>query len=183
MRKRTYWGARSYTRPREVIVSIANNPNQGVAMILLLAAFSVVFVLGGICIWPYFISKAFAEGSLDMQSVFGKAVVIGGISCVIGLLISAYFSWFYEWDEERRFSFPRVFLIVYSVLIFANWLLMIIFHMDILGSLSNDAWTGILSVLCHGILGMLMALLPSLLAAIAGYTANLLWYLTHKHML
>lgn len=178
-----YFGARNHRRPREIIISIANNPDQGVVMVLLLAVFLVVFALGGICIWPYFVSKAFADGALDMQSVFGKAVVIGGISCVIGLLLSIYFSWFYEWDEERRFSFPRVFLIVYAVLMLLNWVLMIIFRMDILGSLKSDAWTGILSVLCHGILGMLMALLPSFLAAIAGYAANLLWYITHKHLL
>lgn len=174
---------KSRNGPRDIIISIANNPVQSVMFTVIMTILGIVVVLGGICIWPYLFGEAFAGGGLDLATSFGKFVLLGGISGLLGLAVSIYFCWFYEWDEGLMFSFCRIWVIVYMVEIVANWMLMPILGIDMLAVASADVWSGILSVLLHGILGMLLAVSPSFIATLIGYLINVLWYVTHKHLL
>ena len=173
---------RSY-RPRDIIISIWDDPIQTITATVILVLFALLFVLGSICVWPYFLSKAFAEGVFDMSSPFAKMILVGGISGIVGLLISIYLCWFFEWKQEEEFSLVRIWMIIYIVEVVVNFILMPVFGVNMLAVTNPDGWTSILNLLFHSMLGIMMAFVPSFLVALLGYCANLIWYLTHRHLL
>ena len=167
----------------DVLISIAQDPIQCVTAALIFGIVAVMLILGSICVWPYFVSKAFAGGSFDAASPFGKMLVLGGISAGLGLVVAVYLCWFFEWKSAEEFSLRRIWMIIFMAEIVSNFILIPIFGVNLLAVSDPDAWVSILSLLVHGILGIMTALVPSFFAALLGYCANGIWYLTHRHLL
>ena len=170
-------------RPGEAIISFAEDPIQVIMGSIILAAIVILFILGGICIWPFMFSRACEGGSFAAGSVFGKMIILGGISGAIGAAVSVYLSWFFEWEDQRRLSFFKIWLIVYTVEMLASLLLMPVMGVDMLQVAQPDGWTNILGMLVHGVMGMLISTVPSFAASFLGFCANRLWFLTHSHLL
>ena len=164
-------GLRGYN-PSNMFIGFAEDPVRCVVFVLLISLFFLMLLAGGICLWPYLISRAAESGGFDVASPVGKLLLTGGICAVVGGLISIYLCWFHEWVEVNTFSFGKVFMIVYIVEIITGFILIPVLGTDMLGIQNPNTWTMVLSFLFHGLLGALLTMVPSLIAAVLGYLVN-----------
>ncbi len=169
--------------PKDVVISIVNDPIQSIMAGIIGSILMILLVLGSICIWPYFFSRAFVEGQFIASSPFGKMLIASGIAAGVGVAATVYLCWFFEWKKEDKFSLLRIWLIIYVVEMVVNFTLMPVLGVNMLAASGTDIWIHILNLLFHGMLGVMMALVPSFLSAVLGYLVNVIWYLTHRHLL
>lgn len=175
--------SRMAANSREVLVSVTDDPLQGIMAGIIVAAVIFLLVLGGLSIWPYIIANAALGGVFAMDSVFDKLALVGLISGTAGVIVAVYLCWFYEWDDIKKVSLIKIWLSIHAIIMLVNYVSMPMLGVELISGENTDVWTGILSLLVHGLLGIVMAVVPGLLISLAGYFVNRTWFITHKHLL
>lgn len=175
------YGPISY--PRSWIITIMDDPIQGLMVMIVLMILVGAMAIGGVCIWPYFFTSAFSEGSFNAGSSFGKMIISGAVAGGLGLLAAFYLCWIREWQDARNFCLLRIFMIIYVIEMVACFIMIPVMGVDMLEASASGGWINVLRLLFHGMLGMLVPIVPSLLAALLGYAANEIWHAVNREWL
>lgn len=128
----------------------------------------VLMLISSVCVWPYLWSGA--KGVGERAEACRNLLWIGGGSLGLCACVSLAMSWLSE-----RYSVVKNLLCTLIISLLVNLVMMIVLRVNLLGS-DLGLSGGILTIVLHGILGVMLSLVPGVLGMLPGWLLQSILY-------
>lgn len=170
---RNYRNRRSgYYRGRDRFRQVIYLPGEDSAILLALLVVGLVMIvlmlISSLCVWPYLIGGAQGVGERAMAC--RDLLWIGGSTLAVCAAVSLVMAWF-----APNYSGAKNLLVTMVISLVMILSLMAIRQVNLLGS-GLGLSGGILTLVLHGILGVMLALVPGVLGMLPGLLLQSVMY-------